>query len=464
MKDIEKQAIPEKKSHFFIVIAIIAAFAGILFGYDTGVISGAILFIKRDLLLSPQMNGAVVSAVLIGAFLGAIASGRLSDSIGRKKLLIFDAFLFAIGSILSALSEQVGFLIFSRILVGIAIGISSYVAPLYISEISPPRYRGALVSLNQLAITVGIFLSYIIDYVLASHGQWRWMLAIGSLPAICLFFGMFFLPYSPRWLASKGERKKARSILEKMRGKNAKVEREFTQIEKSLEHQKGSWKMLFAKKARPAFTIAAGLTIIQQITGINTIIYYAPTIFELAGFQKAALAILATMGVGFVNVLFTVIALPLIDRWGRRPLLFLGLLGMSVGLITLSAVFFLESKGISIPFLALGGMIVYIACFAASLGPIAWLLIAEVFPLKVRGLGCSIATAINWAANWLVTFTFLSLIEVFSASGVFLLYFVVCIFAALFIHYIVPETKGVSLEEIEENLARGKHPRHLGRG
>ena len=460
---IARGSLPEKKSHFYIVIAIIAAFAGILFGYDTGVISGAILFIKQEFSLSPQMNGIVVSSVLVGAFLGAIFSGRLSDVIGRKKLLIIDSFIFGIGSIASALSPNVETLIASRLLVGIAIGVSSYVAPLYISEISPPKHRGALVSLNQLAITVGIFFSYLIDYFFALFSEWRWMFAVGAVPAICLFIGMFALPYSPRWLASRGEREKALRILQRIRGENAQVEAELEQIEKSLQHQRGTWKMLFSGRIRISLLVAMGLTIIQQITGINTIIYYAPTIFEMAGFEQASVAILATMGVGGFNVLFTVIALPLIDSWGRRPLLFVGLAGMSLGLLALSFMFYQQKMGIPMPGLALGGMILYIACFAASLGPIAWLLIAEVFPLRIRGVGCSVATGTNWAANWLVTFTFLTLIQFLGTSWTFFIYFVICILAMVFIYFVIPETKGVTLEKIEENLLEGKSARRLGK-
>lgn len=454
---------PEKKSHFFIVIAVTAALEGILFGYDTGVISGAILFIKKEFNFSAQMNGFVVSSVLIGAFFGAIFSGRLSDHLGRKRLLIIDAVLFGVGSIISALDPEVWTLIGARVLVGIAIGISSYVAPLYISEISPKKYWGALVSLNQLAIVTGIFLSYLIDYFFALHDQWRWMLAVGVIPALFLFIGMLFLPYSLLWIASKGERQKALSILKKIRGKGVKVEREMAQIEKSMLHQKGIWKTLFSSPIRKSLLIGMGLTIIQQVTGINTIIYYAPTIFEMAGFQTSHVAILATMGIGGVNLLFTVIALPLIDLWGRKPLLFIGLIGMCLGLLGLAYTFHYHHQSTTSQWISMAGMILYIACFAASLGPIAWLLIAEVYPLKVRELGCSVTTGTNWAANWLVTFTFLTLVQFLGASFTFFLYFLIGIVSIFFIYFIVPETTGVSLEDIEENLMAGKSPRHLGR-
>jgi len=289
------------------------------------------------------------------------------------------------------------------------------------------------------------------------------MLGVGVVPALFLFIGMLFLPYSPRWMASKGEREKALRILKKIRGKGIKVEREMEQIEKSLEQQKGTWKTLFSFPIRKSLLIGMGLTIIQQITGINTIIYYAPTIFQMAGFQTAHVAILATMGIGGVNLLFTVIALPLIDLWGRRPLLFIGLIGMCLGLLGLAYTFHYHHQTTTSQWMSMGGMILYIACFAASLGPIAWLLIAEVFPLKVRGLGCSVATGTNWAANWLVTFTFLTLVQILGASMTFFLYFLIGIISILFIYFIVPETTGVSLEQIEENLMAGKSPRNLGR-
>lgn len=452
---------PKEHSRFYIVIAIVAAFSGILFGYDTGVISGAILFIKKEFSLSPQMNGLVVSSVLIGAFIGAAFSGRLADLIGRKRLLIIDSIIFIIGSLICTFALTIWTLIFARTFVGIAIGIASYIAPLYISEISPPKHRGALVALNQLAIGVGIFISYIVDYFFALFDQWRGMFAVGVIPALCLLVGMIFLPYSPRWMASKGKKEEALKILERIWGKNANIHEELEGIEKSLQKQRGSWKMLFSKRVRITLVIGMGLAAIQQVTGINTIIYYAPTIFEMAGYSSAANAILATIGIGAIFIIFTFIALPLIDAWGRRPMLFIGVTGMCIGLLGLSYAFL--AKDSHTDWMVLPSILIYIASFELGLGPVLWVVVSEIYPLRVRGLGASFATSSNWAANWLVSFSFLSLIEMFGPSLTFFMYFLIGIGAFFFIYFLVPETKGITLETIENNLMAGKSARKLGR-
>lgn len=451
----------EKPSRFFILITVVAALSGILFGFDTGVISGAILFIKDEFQLSALTNGLVVSAVLFGALLGAIISGRLVDQLGRKKLLIADASIFIIGTCASALASSVALLTIARVSVGIAIGIASYVAPLYISEIAPTKYRGALVSLNQLAITIGILLSYLVDYSFASHGGWRWMFAAGMIPALGLLLGMFFLPESPRWVCVKGQFDQATKILKRIHGET-KGQVELKEIQKTLHQEKGSWKILFDSFTRSSVVIGVGLAIIQQVTGINTIIYYAPTIFNLAGFVGPTNAILATAGVGVVFVISTIVALPLIDTLGRRPLLLIGLAGMTISLALLSFAFSTTHASEFLKWIALASMLIYIACFGFSLGPIMWLMIAEIYPLKVRGLGCSLATAANWGSNMIVALTFLSLIEWFGVSHTFLIYSFLSIISMLFIFLLVPETKEISLEQIEENLRSGLRYRKLG--
>ncbi len=449
------------KENFYIFIAFIAAFAGILFGYDTGVISGAIIFIGPQFKLSPTEYELVVSAVLFGAFLGAIFSGRLADQYGRKYMLIADSVIFMIGTLGTCVSNDVGLLVASRVIVGIAIGISSYIGPLYISEISPTKHRGALVSLNQLAITIGILISYLVDYAFTANSDWRMMFAIGIIPAICLLLGMIFLPHSPRWILSRGDERQALSILNLIHGHAETVQREFDLIKDSLEQQKGTWKLLFSKKIRPTLLIAAGLAFIQQITGINTIIYYAPTIFKMAGYHSASAAILTSVGVGVVFVLFTIVALFLIDTLGRRPLLFIGLTAMAVSLAVMSWAFHTHNPQ-TIKAFAVTGMWVFIAGFGVSLGPIMWLMIAEVFPLKVRGLGSSLATCVNWASNWAVAITFITLVEHGGLDGAFFIFFIFSVISLLFVYFLVPETKGVSLEHIELNLYAGKSTRYLG--
>lgn len=451
-----------RKSYFFISIAGIAAFAGILFGYDTGVISGAILFIKTEFQLNAQMNGLVAGAVLLGALLGALFSGRLADGLGRKYLLIIDSIIFTIGTLVSCMAPNVLLLVLGRVIVGVAIGISSYIAPLYISEIAPASHRGALVSLSQLAIAIGILVSYIVDYYCSFSGSWRLMLGLGIVPALCLLIGMCFLPHSPRWMLSRGNEAKALAILRRIRGCHIMAGEELQQIQQSLQQQKANWRLLFQMPINKVLCIGVGLAIIQQVTGINTILYYAPTIFQMAGFKSASASILATMGVGMVFVLFTIIALPLIDRLGRKPLLYIGLTAMAMGLAVMAYAFHAQTTTTWLQHVTVASMILYIAGFAISLGPIMWLMIAELFPLKVRGLGSSIATASNWAANWLVTASFLSLVQCLGTSHTFLLYFIVTILSLFFIKAYVPETKGVSLEAIEQNLYAGNASRYLG--
>lgn len=450
------------KHYFFIVIAAIAALSGILFGYDTGVVSGAILFINDEFHLSPQANGLVVSAVLLGALLGAALSGRLADSMGRKRLLIIDALIFIAGTLATAVGPTITFIIGGRIIVGLAIGLASYVAPLYISEIAPAHYRGALVSLNQLAITLGILLSYLVDYYFAPQGQWRLMFAAGALPALVFFCGLFYLPDSPRFMAAKGQMKSALATLIRIHGNKDQAEQELNAIQVSLHQQHDDWRLLFSPAIRSTLLIGIGLAVLQQITGINTIIYYAPTIFRMAGFESATSAIMATMGVGVVFVLFTLIALPLIDTLGRRPLLLAGLLGMAVSLCALSWAFHQSADIALLKWVTMASMLVYIACFGFSLGPIVWLMIAEIYPLKVRGLGSSLATAANWGSNMFVALTFLSLVQALGASATFMIYFVISVAGLFFIYFLVPETKNITLEQIEARLQAGLSFRKLG--
>lgn len=449
-----------KNPYLVYFVSVFAALTGLLFGYDTGVISGAILFIRQDFVLSPTLIEMTVSAVLIGALVGSALSGKLTDLFGRRRVLITVAVIFVVGTLITALTPSEPILIIGRIILGIAIGIGSFTAPLYLAEISPYDIRGMLVSLNQLAITVGIVLAYVVDYIFANSGDWRWMLGFGVIPAAILLIGTIFLPESPRWMVLRGWNHKAREILQTIRN-NDDVSHELADIELSLGKEKGTWRMLLSKCLRPIVWVALGLGFFQQITGINTIIYYAPTILQTAGFQGASSAILATMGIGVVNVLFTVIALPLIDRWGRRPLLMLGLTGMFISLALLSLAF--HFHGIhSMQWIAVGCMVLFIACFAMSLGPIMWLVISEIFPLEIRGLGVSLAVSASWLFNWMVSASFLTLVGHFGGSGTFWIYAAFCILGWLFVYFGVPETKGCSLEQIELNLRAGKPSRELG--
>jgi sugar porter (SP) family MFS transporter len=452
---------PEGGSVFVFVAATISALGGLLFGYDTGVVSGAILFIREDFTLSPGHVEVVISSVLIGALAGAAVGGILADRFGRRPVIIATACLFVIGTIVTALSPTVALLIAGRIAVGAAIGVASFTAPLYISEVSPVNVRGRLVSINQLALTSGIVLSYLVDYALAGVRGWRWMFGLAAVPAAVLGVGMFFLPESPRWLLSHGLAGPARTVLQRIR-KSGDVETELNDIRKSLEAQSGGWADLLTPLVRPALVVGIGLAVFQQITGINTVIYYAPMIFQSAGFTSASGSILATVGVGVINVLLTIIAMALVDRAGRRPLLLIGLAGMILGLGVLGLAFKLSSLAGALGWIAVVSMMIYVGSFAIGLGPVFWLLISEIYPLKIRGLAMSMASAANWGANLLIALTFLTLIQLLGRPMTFWFYGLAGIAAWLFAWFRVPETKGRSLEEIEAHWQAGKHPRALG--
>ena len=436
---------------FIYLAAGFAALGGLLFGYDTGVISGAELFFRKDFALSTFALEVIVSGVLAGAAAGALGGGRLADLFGRRKLLIATSIIFAAGAILCAIATSPQMLVAGRIIVGLGIGLSSSTVPVYISEVAPAEARGWQVSLFQLAITVGILLAYIVDYAFAKIQGWRWMFGLALVPAAIFGVGMIFLPESPRWLLGRGQRESARATLARVRGTND-VDRELTEIERSLGQAKESGRLsdLLAPSIRPAMIVGIGLAIFQQITGINTVIYYAPVIIQSAGISSASGAILATAGIGVVNVLMTIVSMRLIDRTGRKPLLLIGIAGMVVTLGLLGMVFHSSSHTGVLTWLAVISMMAYVASFAISLGPIFWLLISEIYPLKIRNSAEGVAATFNWGANLLVTLTFLTLVERLGPTWTFWLYGLSAVGAWIFSYYFVPETKGRTLEEIEE--------------
>jgi SP family galactose:H+ symporter-like MFS transporter len=452
----------QNSGRFVYVVAIVSALGGLLFGYDTGVISGAILFIEKDYALSNLLVGIVVSAVLIGAVIGAAVAGYLADLVGRRKMIIVAAIVFILGAIGTALTPNVLLLIAGRIIVGLAIGIASMTAPLYISEVAPANARGSLVSLNQLAITIGIVVSYLVDYALAPTQGWRSMLGLAAIPALILALGMLPLPDTPRWLMNHNEPEKARVVLNRIRV-GGDAEKELGEIQKSLKEQKAGRAELLTPIVKPALIIGVALAIFQQVTGINTVIYYAPKIFQFAGISSSSAAIFSTLLVGVVNVAFTVVAIILLDRVGRRPLLLVGLAGMVFSLTLLGVSFYLSNLAVLQGPLATAGLMVYVASFAIGLGPVFWLLISEIYPLKVRGLAMSIASEANWGSNLIIALTFLTFIQVLGLSGTFWLYAVVGALALVFCYKLVPETKGHTLEEIESHWRAGKHPREMGK-
>ena len=440
---------------FVRVAATITATGGLLFGYDTGVISGALLFIRGDFVLSTFMEGVVVSFLLVGAVTGALTGGPLSDRFGRRPITLLAALIFAVGAIAAALSPTVGILVLARFILGLGVGLASLIVPLYIAEIAPPDSRGGLVSLNQLMITIGILLSYIVGVLFTPIEGWRWMFGVAVIPAVILGVGMFFLPESPRWLVKNGKLTKARLVLARSRVES-EVATEMQQMEElerlEREQPQTGYKELLTPWIRPALIIGVGLAVFQQITGINTVIYYAPTILEIVGFSAAGAIAATALGVGVVNVGFTILAVRIIDRVGRRPLLIIGLIGMTISLALLGLVFSLESTSTAAGLLATICLALYIASFAISLGPVFWLMISEIYPLSIRGSAMSVAAICNWGSNFIVALLFPVLLAALGGAGAFWLFAVIGVVAWLFVFFMVPETKGRSLEEIEADL------------
>src|SRR5881398_3734664 len=448
---------------FLYIAASFAALGGLLFGYDTGVISGALIFIKREFGLTTAAEEIVVTGVLLGATIGAIVGGKAADLFGRRRVLLVTAAIFGIGALTSAIAPSPAILIVSRVVLGLAIGLASTNVPVYLSEVAPARARGWVVSLFQLAVTIGIVIAYLTDYTFAGMEGWRWMLGLAVVPALVFGAGMFFLPETPRWLIRGGQHEVAHRVLVRIRDL-ADVNVEIEEIKASLAQQteSGHWTDLLHRRLRPALVVGLGLAIFQQITGINTVIYYAPRILQTAGFNSASGAILATVGVGIVNVGMTIIAMFLVDRAGRRPLLLVGIAGMIVTLGVLGLSFRISNPSGQLAWIAVICLMGYVASFAISLGPIFWLLIAEIYPLKIRGLAEGMAATFNWGSNLVVSLTFLTLVEKLGASSTFLLYAFASVTSWLFAYYLVPETKGRKLEEIEAFWRAGHPSRRMG--
>lgn len=444
------------------VVAIIASLGGLLSGYDTGVISGALLFINESWNLADTTQGILVSSVLIGAVIGAATNGILADMFGRKKIIMATAVIFTLGSIMCAFAPNIFVLIASRIFVGFAVGVVNFVVPLYLSEISPKHLRGTLVSLYQWAITAGILFSYFINAVFA-HAvyNWRWMLFAGVIPGIVLFVGMCFMHDTPRWLVSKKRDEEAKIAFKKIEPE-VDTEKEIEDIRKTIlnEGTKSDKKFRFKKWMIMPFVVGIGIMFAQICTGINTIIYYAPTIFKNAGFESNITAIYATTGIGVINFLMTIVALFFTDKLGRKPLLYFGLTGVMLSLIALGCGFtFADFFGDNLKWVTVGSLVIYIICFAMSLGPIGWILVSEVFPLRIRGVAMSICTVSNFAFNFFVVSSFPILLHRIGGAWTFWGFGIVSLLCIVFVYFCVPETKGISLETIESNWIHGVKPR-----
>lgn len=441
-----------------ILVAITASLGGLLSGFDMGVISGALLYINQTWTLSPLEQGWLVSSAIVGSVIGAAANGVLADIYGRKKIIIATALIFIAGSLMCGYAPTAGWLIFSRIVIGIAVGMISFVAPIYLSEIAPEKIRGSLVSLYQLALTAGILLSYLINRIFANTElNWRWMLGSGTVPAVILLTGILFLHDTPRWLISKNRIDEARQVFRRIL-KKEDVEAHISEIQETLSTSSEKQKVKIKKWMLMPVFVGVGLMFVQICTGINTIIYYTPTIFNLAGFSDNISAIYATIGIGLVNFLMTFVAIAYIDKFGRKPLLYIGLSGMLISLFILSGAFTMGESG---KWLAVASVVIYIASFAMSLGPICWIMVSEIMPLKIRGFAMSAATVANFAFNFIVVLSFLPMLEIFGKAPTFFVFGLITILSLFFVYFFVPETKGISLEKIEKNWHNHIKPRNF---
>ena len=464
------------------VIAIIAATGGLLFGFDTGVISGAIPFFQKDFGIDNGMVEQITSAGLLGAILGALFCGKLTDRLGRRKVILASAVIFAVGAVWSGIAADAWNLVLARLFLGVAIGVSSFAVPLYIAEISPTKVRGTLVSMFQLMVTIGVLVSYLSDLYFADESDmtcWRPMFYVGVIPACILLIGMFFMPETPRWLMSQGRHDESIRILNRIEGE-AQAKISFRQMQeeiKSSEAEKSGWRELLQPWLRTPLIICIGIMFFQQFVGINTVIYYSPKIFLMAGFDGTVAAIWASVGVGLVNVIFTVVSVYFVDRLGRRKLYFIGLSGIVVSLLLLGLCFvYVNQLGDSVKWVAILLIFCYVAFFAISIGPLGWLIISEIFPLKLRGLGASLGSLSVWLFNSIVSFTFFKIVKALTIpgkeiltegedlgnpAGAFWFYGGIAFLALIWGYFYVPETKGVSLEQIECFWRKRESPRKL---
>lgn len=447
-----------KKKNYILFIALSAALGGLLFGYDTAVISGAIGNLTEYFHLSPFETGWAISSALVGCLIGAFFSDFLSNRFGRKATMLITAVLFILNSVGTALPVSFSMFVIFRIIGGIGVGIASMVVPMYIAEIAPPKRRGALVGNYQLAIVIGIVVVYFVNYFIALQGDanwnlnigWRWMFGSEIIPSILFLIFIFLIPESPRWLFQKGKKEEAIGVLEKINTPD-----EVLQVQEEIEnsmHQEdeNQWKHLANPLFKKALFVGIGLSVLQQLTGINAILYYAPEIFKSLG-SSTDVSLLETSILGVVNLIFTLLAIRWVDKMGRKPLLYIGSIGMTIALAAVGSFIYFETIGNWVlPFLLL-----FMASFSISWGPIVWVLLSEIFPNKIRSLALAISVFIQWVANFVVTQFFPSLVENqwlkmhFNGAFPFYLFSVICLLSLLFVWKKIPETKNKSLEEMD---------------
>lgn len=444
---------------YVFMVTLVAALGGLLFGYDTGVINGAIGPLKAHFQLDDVREGWAMGCALLGCALGAAGAGPMCDRFGRKKALVVSAILFFISAVGTAVPRTLTTFILYRILGGLGVGAASIISPMYIAEISPARIRGRMVSINQFAIVSGFLVVYFVNYFIALQGDeawnerlgWRWMFGSETLPALGLMILSFIVPESPRWLMKQGRADEAMHILTRVNGA-AYAQAELVEIREALSHESGSLRQLFSPGMRIVLVIGIVLAVLQQVTGINVFLYFGTEIFKKMGSATNA-ALLQTIVVGVVNLTFTVVAIRTVDRIGRKPLMMIGSAGMGVSLAAMGLAAYLQSTGLWMLLFILG----YIACFALSVGPVTWVILSEIFPTRIRGRAMAVATVCLWIANYLVSQTFPMmdqnpwLVETFHRGFPFWLYGAFCVVLLLCVWWLVPETKGKSLEQIERH-------------
>lgn len=442
---------------FVVRVTLVAALGGLLFGYDTGVINGAIGPLKDHFVLSATQEGWATGCALIGCALGAALAGVLSDWLGRKKVLILSAIMFFISAVGTAVPKTLVTFIIFRIVGGLGVGAASMTSPMYIAEISPARIRGRMVSLNQLAIVTGFMVVYFVNYFIDMQGDtlwnqqtgWRWMFGSESLPALALLILLFFVPESPRWLCKQDREQEALTILTRADGAEY-ANKELTEIKETLALESGSLAQLLEPGMKIILVMGIALAVLQQVTGINVFLYFGTEIFKQMGSETNA-ALLQTIIVGAVNLSFTVVAIWTVDKLGRKPLMLIGAFGMGLALTAMGLAATFQQTSLWLLLFILG----YIACFALSVGPVTWVILAEIFPTRIRGRAMAIATVCLWIANYIVSQTFPMmdenpwLVEKFNHGFPFWVYAGFCVVLVLLVWRFVPETKGKSLEEIE---------------
>ena len=448
---------------YLTLTVLVAALGGLLFGYDTAVISGAIGFLQQHFELTAAMKGWAASSALVGCVIGVAMAGELNDRLGRRTTLIVAAILFLISAVGSALPKTLTQFIIYRIVGGLGVGAASMTSPMYIAEISPARLRGRMVSLNQFAIIFGMLVVYFVNYFIARGSTpewnvatgWRWMFGSESIPAILLLGLLFFVPESPRWLTKQGQGDKARRILARVDGEEH-AESEMREIEAALQQESGSLAQLFTPAMRIILVIGVSLAVLQQVTGINVFLYYAPEILKSVAGADVDIALLQTILVGAVNLVFTVVAIWSVDKVGRKPLMVIGAAGMGLSLAAIGLAATFQMVGAWLLVFMLG----YIACFALSVGPVTWVILSEIFPTKIRGRALAIATLCLWVANYIVSQTFPMmdenpmLVKVFNHGFPFFVYAAFCVVLVVVMARLVPETKGKTLEEIERHWGK----------